>query len=72
MRPNLAPDWMHWCDGSREEYNLLVQQMRAAGALIALNPHAAGSDAHEHRLLGFPREGEDGRVQLLTAASRIK
>ncbi len=32
------PDRIHWCDGSVEEYRLLVQQMLASGELHELNP----------------------------------
>ena len=32
------PDRIHWCDGSSEEYRMLVQQMLASGELHELNP----------------------------------
>ncbi len=33
------PDRIHWCDGSQEEYDNLIQQMLASGDLIELNQH---------------------------------
>ena len=32
-----CPDRIHWCDGSREEYDALVEQMLATGEFIELN-----------------------------------
>lgn len=32
------PDRIHWCDGSQEEYDSLLQEAVASGAAIALNP----------------------------------
>ncbi len=32
------PDWIHWCDGTQEEYDALCKQMVASGTLIPLNP----------------------------------
>jgi len=31
------PDQIHWCDGSEEEYQQLIQEMRATGDLLELN-----------------------------------
>src|SRR5262245_19692282 len=33
-----APDAVHWCDGSKEEYDTLVELMRRTGTLIMLDP----------------------------------
>src|SRR5438874_489208 len=32
------PDRVHWCDGSEEEYQLMLRQMIHAGTAILLNP----------------------------------
>jgi phosphoenolpyruvate carboxykinase (GTP) len=32
------PDRVHWCDGSREEWDALTRQMERSGTLKALNP----------------------------------
>jgi len=32
------PERVHWCDGSDEEYRLLIRQMLASGDLLELNP----------------------------------
>src|SRR5579883_1615973 len=32
------PDQIHFCDGSKEEYDLLCDQMVASGTFIRLNP----------------------------------
>ena len=31
------PDQIHWCDGSEEEYQQLIQEMNATGDLLELN-----------------------------------
>lgn len=32
------PDRIHWCDGSEQEYQLMIRQMIQTGVAIALNP----------------------------------
>ncbi|SVD46274.1 uncharacterized protein METZ01_LOCUS399128, partial [marine metagenome] len=31
------PDKIHWCDGSKKEYEVLVDQLLATGELLELN-----------------------------------
>ena len=38
MRKLCAPDAVHWCDGSREEYDRMCAQMVASGSAKTLNP----------------------------------
>jgi len=35
----LQPDYVHLCDGSETEANLLLQQMVQSGMIIPLNPN---------------------------------
>ncbi len=37
VRELTQPDRVHWCDGSEEEYNQLVQEMLNSGDLLELN-----------------------------------
>ncbi len=37
VRELTQPDKVHWCDGSEDEYNRLVQEMLGSGELLTLN-----------------------------------
>jgi phosphoenolpyruvate carboxykinase (GTP) len=55
------PDRIHWCDGSREEYDTLVAQMRRDGTLLPLN-----HDTHPGCWLHRSDPDDVARVEHLT------
>ena len=55
------PDRIHWCDGSREEYDALVAQMRRDGTLLPLN-----HDTHPGCWLHRSDPDDVARVEHLT------
>jgi phosphoenolpyruvate carboxykinase (GTP) len=55
------PDRIHWCDGSAEEYERLVQEMLATGTLLRLNP-----ETHPGCYLHRSAENDVARVEHLT------
>lgn len=55
------PDTIHWCDGSQEEYDGLVNQMLKTGELIKLNP-----DTHPNCYLHRSDPSDVARTEHLT------
>jgi len=55
------PDHIHWCDGSEQEYDALVEKMLANGDLIELNPRT-----HPNCYLHHSDVSDVARVEHLT------
>ena len=55
------PDRIHWCDGSQEEYDSLIQQMLVSGDLIELN-----QDTHPRCYLHRSDPSDVARTEHLT------
>ncbi|MGN6704122.1 MAG: phosphoenolpyruvate carboxykinase (GTP) [Burkholderiaceae bacterium] len=55
------PDHIHWCDGSEQEYDALVEKMLARGDLIELNPRT-----HPNCYLHHSDVSDVARVEHLT------